>query len=47
MKKIQITITRIYPKGKKGYSKSMTIKDISVKQAYHKIKEYLQPEVED
>jgi hypothetical protein len=47
MNKIQITITRIYPKGKKGYSKSMTIEDISVKQAYNKIKECLQPEVEE
>lgn len=42
MKKVQIKITRIYPKGKKGQSKSMTIEGIGLTDAYDRIKELME-----
>lgn len=39
MRKVQIQITRIYPRGKKGPSKSMTVEGVSLTQAYNRIKE--------
>ncbi len=39
MNKVQITVTRVYPKGKKGRSRSMTVKDVTVKAAYEQIRD--------
>ena len=44
MKKVQIMVTRIYPKGKKGRSRSMTVKDVTVKAAFNRIKELFMEE---
>ena len=44
MKKVQITVSRVYPNGKKGNSRSMTIKGLNVTPAFNKIAELFKEE---
>jgi len=39
VKKLRISITRIYPKGVRGPSRSMTVDGVELGEAYRRIKE--------
>lgn len=39
MKKLRINITRIYPKGMRGPSRTMTVDGVSLAEGYRRIKE--------
>lgn len=39
MKKLRINITRIYPKGVRGPSRTLTVDGVSLKEGYKRIKE--------